>query len=68
MLSAWPAALTNDSALPKPTSPAVHVAVQLGRRVVVPRFVVPHRTAHLDDLVDWRGAPPRVELTHALPT
>jgi hypothetical protein len=64
--SAWPAALTNDSALPKPTSSAIHIAVHLGRTVVVPRFVVPHRTANLDDLVDWRAGPPTVQLEHAL--
>jgi hypothetical protein len=64
--SAWPAALTNDTALPKPASPAIHVAVHLGRTVVVPRFVVPHRTANLDRLVDWRAGPPTVQLEHAL--
>jgi len=66
VLAAWPAALTNDSALPKPTTSAIHIAVHPGRTVVVPRFVVQHRTPHLDDLVDWRAGPPTVQLEHAL--
>ena len=66
VLTAWPAALTNDSALPRPMSTAIHIAVHLGRDVKVPRFVVPHRTANLDELVDWRAGPPTVQLDHAL--
>ncbi|KAA1424349.1 hypothetical protein F0U47_18515 [Nocardioides antri] len=66
VLAAWPAALTDDSALPRPTSPAIHIAVHPGRTLEVPPFVVPHRTAHLDDLVDWRAGPPTVQLEHAL--
>ena len=66
VLAGWPAALTNDSALPKPRSSAIHIAIHLGRTVTVPRFVVPHRTANLDALVDWRAGPPTVQLEHAL--
>lgn len=64
--SAWPAALTDDSALPRPKSSAIHIAVHLGRTIAVPRFVVPHRTARLDEIVDWRAGPPQVQLEHAL--
>lgn len=66
VLSAWPAALTNQSALPRPAGSAIHIAVHLGRTVAVPPFVVPHRTANLNDLVDWRAGPPTVQLEHAL--
>jgi len=59
-------ALTDDSALPGPSTSAIHIAVHLGRTVTVPGFVVPHRTANLDDLVDWRAGPPTVRLEHAL--
>ena len=62
----WPAALTRESALPKPkrTGP-VHVAVGLRRNPAPIKGVVVHRTADFDARVRWIRSPPRVGFEHA---
>jgi len=62
----WPAALTRESALPTPsTSGPVHVAVAASRTVRRIGGVTAHRTAALDDRVQWIRSPPRLAYEHA---
>lgn len=62
----WPAALARESALPlaRDHSP-VHVAIDLSRTVTQVQGVVAHRTADLEDRVDWVKSPPRMKIEHA---
>ena len=66
VLHHWPAALARESALPKPPKQGpIHVAIAIERTVKPVPGVFAHRTAALDERVNWRLAPPRVELEHA---
>lgn len=64
--AAWPAALTRLSALPDPPGQVIQVAVASDRTVQMPERSVAFRTAQLDARVDWRAAPPRMRIEHAL--
>lgn len=66
VFTAWPAALSHESALPGRPPPVIHLAVSAHRQITVPKCVVLHRMADLDDRVDWRAAPPRVKPEHAV--
>ncbi len=66
VLACWPAALSHESARPAGLRRGpVHVAVCHRRTLRAPAWVVVHRTAELDQRVDWRRSPPRVLLAHA---
>jgi hypothetical protein len=65
VLSAWPAALTLESAVPDEASRTVDIAVAVGRKVVVPRWARAVRIADFTDRVDWHAEPPRVQIEHA---
>ncbi|HWU23574.1 MAG TPA: hypothetical protein VN088_18695 [Nocardioides sp.] len=65
VLAAWPAALGFESALPEHGGRVVQVVVAPGRAVSVPAGVVVARRSGLREVVDWRAAPPRVQLQHA---
>jgi hypothetical protein len=57
----WPAALTRESALPKPvTSGQIHLAVETRRTVRRLRGVTTHRTAGFEERVRWLKSPPRL--------
>ena len=63
----WPAALTRESALPKPsTSGPIHVAVATGRNVKPVPGVTVHRTSCLAKRVRMMKRPPRVTHEHAV--
>lgn len=67
VLAHWPSALWGLSALPStPPRAVVDVAIADGRTVVAVPGIRAHRTPALDDRVDWRAAPPRVRIEHAL--
>lgn len=62
----WPAALTRESALPRPDHDLpVQVAVDARRTVSPVRGARAHRTADLAGRADWRRSPPRIRLEHA---
>ena len=63
----WPAALTRESALPKPsTSGPIHVAVGTGRTVRPVPGVTVHRTSCFAKRVRWMKSPPRLTFEHAV--
>ncbi len=63
----WPSALTGLSALPDPPHRAVvDVAIADDRTVKPVPGVRAHRTPALAERVDWRCAPPRMKLEHAV--
>lgn len=72
VLFAWPAALTEDSALlahgvrnlAEPA--AVHVAIAPDRRTRDRPGIEVRRTRWLDELAQWHRTPPRVRLEHAV--
>lgn len=67
VLAHWPSALWGLSALPSPPPRAVvDVAIAHDRTVVPVAGVRAHRMPDLAGRVDWRAAPPRVMLEHAL--
>lgn len=66
VLSAWPAALSHESALPKPPTTPIHVAVALGRTPTALPGVRFHRMADLEARVQWNRSPPRVRVSHAV--
>jgi hypothetical protein len=67
VLAHWPAALTGMSALPLPPARAVvDVAIADNRTVKPVAGVWAHRTPALDERVDWRCAPPRMRIEHAV--
>jgi hypothetical protein len=68
VLSTWPAALAGSSALRAFEGPgrrdnddeaAIHVVVARDRRLPMRSGVVIHRSAHLDERVQWNLSPPR---------
>jgi hypothetical protein len=65
LLSAWPAALSHESALPKPPSRPIHVAVALGRKPTALPGVRFHRIADFDARVQWSRSQPRMRIEHA---
>lgn len=71
VLFAWPAALTEDSALLASgmrnlrEPDAVQVAIDLTRRTRDRPGITVHRTARLDELTQWNRTPPRLRLEHA---
>lgn len=65
VLAFWPAALTLESALPMPPLAVVRVAVDLERRPRSLDRVWVQRTPDFASRVNWRGAPPHVDLEHA---
>jgi hypothetical protein len=57
----WPAALSHQSALPKPrVDGAIHVAVDRSRHVARLPGVVLHRTVRLEARAHWISSPPRL--------
>lgn len=66
VLAVWPAALCDESVVPGVTSAAIHVAIGLHRTVAPFPGTRLHPTAHLQERVDWRAAPPRVKIDHAV--
>ncbi len=65
VLACWPAALSHQSALPKPSSDGlIHVAIDHRRSVRAPARVVVHRMADFDQRTNWMLSPPRVRLEH----
>lgn len=65
VLTAWPAALSHESALPDPPLQPIHVAIALDRSVTVPSWVASHRMADLDARARWNATPPRVGVEHS---
>jgi hypothetical protein len=65
VLSAWPAALSHESAIPALRGRGIQVAVDMRRTIEVPGVVV-HRMAHFDERADLRAAPPRIRVADAL--
>ena len=65
LLSAWPAALSHESALPKPPDRPIHIAVALGRKPAALPGVRFHRIADFDARVQWSRSQPRVRIEHA---
>ena len=62
----WPAALTRESALPRPPESApIQIAVDVRRTVGRLPGIDVHRTPDLVDRVLWRRSPPRVRVEHA---
>ncbi|QYJ03440.1 type IV toxin-antitoxin system AbiEi family antitoxin domain-containing protein [Nocardioides panacisoli] len=66
VLAAWPAALTNVSALPEPPPSSVHVAIAHSRKVVVPDWVRVHRTVDLAARTLPGSNPPMIAPEQAL--
>lgn len=63
----WPAALTRESAMPHPGDKApIQVAIETTRTVRGVDGIDAHRTADLEDRVQWNKSPPRVLLEHAV--
>lgn len=65
VLSAAPAVLAAESALPGAKGESVRVAVRPGRKVVVPAWVRVERVTDLDARANWRSLPPRMRREHA---
>ena len=65
LVSAWPAALSHESALPGPPDRPIHVAVALGRKPAPLLGVRFHRIADFDARVQWSRSQPRVRIEHA---
>lgn len=65
VLAGWPAALSHESALPKPPVRPIHVAVALGRKPSPLPGVRFHRIADFHERVHWMRSPPRVRLAQA---
>jgi hypothetical protein len=61
----WPAALSHESAIDRP-SPRIHVAVELGRHLVERPGIALHRVSGFEDRVFWNLTPPRVQYEHAV--
>lgn len=66
VLALWPAALCHESAVPGVTTSTIHVGIALHRQLADLPGVAIHATAHLQERVDWRAAPPRVRAEHAV--
>ncbi len=67
VLSAWPAALARETALPdRASSRVVHIAIAHGRRVVAPSWVRVQRVTRLTERADLTLRPARMRLEHAL--
>lgn len=66
ILSAWPAALAAESALPGPVPGRVQIAVGRGRTVRVPAWVDVSHVTHLRERAWWHRSPPRIRIEHAL--
>ena len=66
VLHYWPAALSHQSALPRPDErAAIHVAVDVRRNVSPIRGVLLHRKAGFDEQTNWLRSPPRIRIEHA---
>jgi hypothetical protein len=66
VLHYWPAALAQQSALPKPAeAAAIHIAVDVRRTVGVTPAVHVHRKAGFHAKVDWLKSPPRIGVEEA---
>lgn len=67
VLTAWPAALAAESALPGVRTGSVHIAVMRGRRTLqLPPYVRLQRVSDLDDVTMWHRSPPRMHIDPAL--
>lgn len=66
VLAAWPAALTGASALPELRAGRVHLAIEHGRKVVVPAGTALVHARGLEHRVLWDRQPPRVAPEHAV--
>ena len=66
VLAVWPAALCHESAIPGIPAREIHVAIGLHRSLTPLPGTRLHPTAHLDERVDWRAAPPRMRIDHAV--
>lgn len=65
VLGHWPAALTRESALRNRPLDVVQIAVALDRHLVGTERIWIHRTPDFTQRVNWREAPPAIELEHA---
>lgn len=67
VLTAWPAALAAESALPGVRTGVVHIAVKRGRRnLQLPPYVRMQRVTDLEELAMWHRSPPRLHVEPAL--
>lgn len=65
VLAYWPAALTRESALHNRPLDVVEIAVALDRKLVGTERIWIHRTPDFTRRVNWRGAPPTIDIEHA---
>lgn len=67
VLSAWPAVLADESALPLRTvGGSITIAVAHGRKLVLPAGVTMRRTIDLEGRALWQRQPPRMRVDDAL--
>ncbi len=66
VLSAWPAALCAESAIPGVSSPVIQVAIANHRTITPIPGARLQSMAQLEERVDWRAAPPQVRVAHAV--
>lgn len=65
VLAYWPAALTRESALHNRPLDVVEIAVALDRKLVGTERIWIHRMPDFTRRVNWRGAPPTIDIEHA---
>lgn len=65
VLAHWPAALTRESALRNRPLDVVQIAVAPDRHLIGSERIWIHRTTDFASRINWREAPPAVEVEHA---